>query len=85
VNEARQMAEEIFAASRPPKYKGLTRAARIGRIIREDVLSADRPLWVTLRDVYQSNQLTFDPPYSDATWQAIARARLEAEGVEIHD
>jgi hypothetical protein len=82
-SEARRIADEAFAASKPPKYTGLARAAHIGRIIREDVLAADRPIWLTLRDVYQANELAFAPPYPDETWQAIARARLEAEGIDV--
>jgi len=69
----------------PPKYRGLLRAATIGRIIAEDVAAGDVPLERTLRDVIEANEVTFDPPYTEENLQALARARLEAEGVALDD
>lgn len=83
MSEARRFAEEAFEGARPPKYRGLTRAARIGQIIAEDVRGGERTLEQTLRDVLQANSLTFEPPYSDAKIEALAQARCEAEGVDV--
>jgi len=83
--EARAFAYAEFEKARPPKYRGLERAARIGQIIAEDSRDEHRPLVAILRDVIQANALTFDPPYAEAKLQALALARLRAEGVDIDE
>jgi hypothetical protein len=80
--EAATMAAGAFAGCKPPKHTGLTRAARVGRIIAEDV-RADRPVAATLRDVVEANRVTFEPPFADAKLEALARAKYAQLGVNV--
>lgn len=65
-------------------YRGPERAARIGRIIAEDI-KARAPLMRTLRDVLQANAMSFDPPFPEEQLQAIVRRRLDREGVTVDE
>ncbi len=51
----------------PQKYRGLERAAHIGRLIATDTRAGDVPLIRTLRDIRESNAVAFDPPTRSRT------------------
>lgn len=81
--EADEIAEQVFGSYfPPPKYTGLMRAARIGRIVAEDTRRGDVPLVQTLRDIINDNKVAFGPPYAEEALVGLVRAACEAEGID---